>query len=300
MQAKFSKHEEGFDPLATSKKDQHYSRLLDLCLKLDSKHDQTDFHACGADFSMASEYVDDEIKKFAAKVQNMPLTAIILLWAKHIKTTPQGIPNIDMMYELLEHNVFGFKSKKREFLTVGEFARIDQSEIIDSIRSNKGWDIWEREGYVHLFVHFEHWLSETTFGFVPKVIDHDREVTKNRKLSYNQYIKIINDLQERERILAKIFYLGGSRSLEEVLSLRIEDIDHFKKTLIISEETISYPRHVLNELLDYIGDRKKGFVFTGKDGERINHTVPYRALKTIIPKRCLDPSFTFKDFVKNI
>jgi integrase len=298
MSAKFSnQHQHDADQVDESKKNRSYSQLLMLCLSLDKKYEESDLQACGADFAIASGYVYDEIRKFESKIKNLPFVSIVLLWARYVIKGPLGIPNIEMMNDLIENKILGFKNGKA--LTLGEFATCDQDLVIDSIRSNKEWIIWKREEYVHLYINFADWLSEVAFGLIPKASDRDRLIAEKRKLPFNQYIKILNELQDRERVLAKIFYLGGARFLEEVLSLKIEDIDYFNKTIKISGESISYPGHVLNDLLDYIGDRKKGFVFSGKGGERINHTVPYRALKSVISKLKLDPSFTFKEFVKN-
>lgn len=68
----------------------------------------------------------------------------------------------------------------------------------------------------------------------------------------------------REQILTKMFYLGGSRALEEVLSVKIEQID-FSRFLIHFSEDISYPQHLFESIKKYIQDRKKGFVFAGKE-----------------------------------
>jgi integrase len=147
---------------------------------------------------------------------------------------------------------------------------------------------------------FALWLSTTSFGYLPAAYDHDRIVTSRRKLEFDQYIRIIQELSDRERILSKLFYLGGSRTLEEVLSLKIEDINFKECTLRLSEEIVSYPKHVFNDLKTYIGSRKKGPVFIGRNGEKVDHTVPYRALKTVAANLNLDSAFSFKDFVSNV
>jgi integrase len=244
MSAKFSKQNtHDTDYVEESKKNPSYFRLLTMCLALDNTYDESKFHAFGADFAAVSGYMFEEIKKFESKINDSPLAAIVLLWARYVIKGPLGIPNVEMMYDLVENKILDFKGlKKGKLLTLGEFAKYDHDSVIDSIRSNKEWISWKREEYVHLYINFENWLSEATFGFIPKALDYDRLITEKRKLPFSQYVKILNELQDRERILTKIFYLGGSRSLEEVLSLRIEDIDYFNKTIKSSDESISYPR----------------------------------------------------------
>lgn len=281
MSAKFSK--QNLQEAVTNEESKRvfsYSQLLKL----------------GLSFLEASNHTIDEIKKFESKIKDIPLLAILSIWTEDSILAGTG-RTVDVLMELIKKKTIG---KTGKLLTLEEFAKEDHDSVIDAIRINKEWTIWEREEYVHHYISFENWLSVKTFGFIPKAVDYDRLISEKRKLSFNKYYRILNELQDRERILAKIFYLGGSRSLEEVLSLKIEDVDYFKKAIKLSGEFVSYPRHVLVDILDYIGDRKKGFVFTGKGGERINHTVPYRALKTVISKLKLDPSFTFKEFVKNL
>ena len=103
----------------------------------------------------------------------------------------------------------------------------------------------------------------------------------------------------REQILAQMFYLGGNRALEEVLSVKIEDID-FSRSLVHFSTDVAYPRHLFEDIKKYIQNRKKGYVFVGKDQERVSTTTPFRSLKKIASELGLDPEFTFKDFTKNI
>ena len=161
----------------------------------------------------------------------------------------------------------------------------DPAKMINQIRSFQHWPIDKREDYVLLYNAFSSWLAKETFGYFPEAKDLDRETTRKRRLSFDSYIEILKHLDLREQILAKIFYLGGHRNLEEVLSLKIENVDFVKQHLLFSDEEVSY--------------RKTGFVFSGKDGERISHTTPFRALKSAVVELDLDPTFTFKDFAKD-
>jgi integrase len=142
-------------------------------------------------------------------------------------------------------------------------------------------------------------MSKETFGYIPEAKDLDRIATQRRLIPYETYIEMISRMDPREQILAKLFYLGGPRALEEVISLKIEDID-FTRSLIHFPEAVSYPRHLLEDIKNYVECRKKGFVFMGRDGDRISHTTPFRALKTVVTELKLDPEFTFKDLTRNI
>ncbi len=272
-----------------------FSKLLDYATNINPKFDAKKYLNIGREILQAVDMVSKQIASFQADISQMPYLAFVMLWASSIKEDSIfGERYILMMRELLENNLIPHRQ-----LTAGQAAKIDPEHIFNNIRCYKKWSLDKREDYIALYCQFTAWASETTFGYFTKTQDPDRQVTMNRSLPYDTYIKIAKELSDRDRILAKIFYLGGSRPLEEVLSLQIKDVNFENNTLTLSQEQIYYPKHVLEDIQEYIGNRKSGYVFLGRHGEKIDHTVPYRALKNVILKLNLDPSFTFKDFVKN-
>lgn len=279
-----------------------YNSLLKCCLKIKPKNDEITYLSQGADFATCSNEVFEAIEHFKLRVSKTPLLAVILLWASHVYVDNVfGARHILMMQELLEGDLIQYRYyPKSELITLSDFSGFGHLTTIDRIRCYKDWSIDKREDHVKFYVEFANWLAEASFGFIHKANDPDRTVTANRWIPFDVYVTIIKELDQRERILAKIFYLGGARSLEEVLSVKIEDIDSKLGILNISGEAVRYPKHVFEDLREYIETRKKGYIFISRQGDRIDHTVPYRALKTVITKLKLDPSFTFKDFVKNV
>ncbi len=282
-------------------REEAFDDLLQFCMNVDPQFDKSQHLAFGFDYAKFSNDVFDEIELFRSKISKIPLLSVILLWSKDTSLDKVfGARHIMIMQELLEKELIVYRNSNGEFVKLAEFAGMGHQITLDKIRCHKEWSIDKREDYVMFYIEFANWLSETSFGFISKANDPDRACTANRWLPYNIYVTLIKELSDRERILAKLFYLGGARSLEEVLSLKIEDIDYKNAILHISEESIRYPKHVFEDIKEYIGVRKKGYVFVGRNGDRIDHTVPYRALKTVAVKLKLDPTFTFKDFVKNV
>lgn len=82
----------------------------------------------------------------------------------------------------------------------------------------------KREDHVILHRAFSEWVSKESFGYIPEVKDLDHISTQKRQVSFETYIEMISRMDLREQILAKLFYLGGTRALEEVISLRIEEL----------------------------------------------------------------------------
>jgi|GEM_PF-1546889 hypothetical protein len=281
-----------------SKKTSAYELLLKTCHSLYPQKKASE--PLEKDFFNLSSQLHKKVEDFKNEISKMPLIAMILFWADLIqKDQIFGDRYLSMMQKLIETGLLPCKSEHQKFIVLRDLSSQDPTKIINQIRSFQGWPIDKREDYVLVYSAFASWLAQETFGCFPEAKDLDRETTRKRRLSFDSYIEILKHLDLREQILAKIFYLGGHRNLEEVLSLKIENIDFAKQHLLFSDEEVFYPSHVFEDLKTFIQGRKTGFVFSGKDGERISHTTPFRALKSAVVELGLDQAFTFKDFAKD-
>ncbi len=278
---------------------QAYEQLLQACLSIDSKQDEKQLHSLKATFLKSSQSLHSQVSAFKDSIAKMPLSFMVLLWGELICNDKMfGKRYLAMMRDLVNTKLLPLAHKKKP-VTLQEFSLEDPSLVIDRIRCHKDWSLSKREDYILLYKAFSDWLSKESFGYIPEAKDLDRIATQKRLIAFETYIEILMQLDLREQILAKMFYLSGHRALEEVLSLKIEDID-FDRTLIHFPEDVSYPRHLFEDIKHYIEGRKKGFVFMGRDAERMSHTTPFRALKAAASELKLDPEFTFKDFTRNV
>lgn len=284
-----------------------YFSLMDDFLDLESDCDAKVLNDYSADFEVKVNEMSKHVQRFRSLISNVPFASVILLWAKAVgKDKVFGKRHISMMHQLISNKLLEYKSPNGKALTLAELSFCSHvcpeffDETLEKIRCFNKWSIHQREEFVSFLCNFISWLSKETYGDIQEIKDPDRELTRQRKLPFELYIKIIQMLDIRERALAKIFYFGGSRTFEEALSLKIEDVNFIKNRLAFSKEPVSYPKHLFQDIKDLIGSRKKGYVFVGRKGEKINHTVPYRALKTVVAKMDLDPGFTFREFMKNI
>ena len=133
---------------------------------------------------------------------------------------------------------------------------------------------------------------------MPQATDPDLNKTSQRKIPHSEFIAICKQLKDRERVMAELLYYGGERMLEEIAALKIEDIkDDF---IHLQNGPVKYPKHVFKNLISYLNGRKKGYVFVDKKGNKIDSSVPYRALKVAASKLGLDPAFSFTEFFKNL
>lgn len=282
------------------KEGQAYELLLKTCRSIDASQDEKTLNSLNLEFSKSSEEFKKRLAAFNHSIAQQPLSFFVMLWAglTH-KDKVFGGRYLEMLSELIQARILPLVINKTHSITLQVLSEQNPTHIIDNIRCYRDWSITKREDGVLVYKAFSDWLSQETFGYVPLARDVDRIVTNIRSISFETYIKILSHMDLREQILAKIFYLGGHRALEEVLSLKIEDVN-FSNSLIHFSEDISYPRHLFEDIKEYIAGRKKGFVFVGRDGERVALTTPFRSLKTVASELKLHPEFTFKDFTRNI
>ncbi len=266
---------------------------IETCLSSISEVEVTKLGVLKKELSCIFQDFREEVDAFKQKIAKMPLPVFILTWADFIiKDKTSGEHHLKMMLDIMESELFRLGSLE-------SFAKLKPFLVLENIRRFSKWTLEGKEDRVVSYKIFVSWLSKETFGYVSESVDLDRIASHKRQVSFETYINILSHLDLRERILAKMFYLGGSRGLEEVLSVKIEDVD-FGKGVIRLEEEVSYPRHLFDDIDEYVEDRERGYVFMGKDGERISHTTSFRALKKVVSDLRLDPEFTFKEFTKNI
>lgn len=276
-----------------SKEDRAYKELLNTCLSLDLGQNEKKIGTLKLSVSQLSKSLHEQVESFKEKIAMVPLSIFIVLWAdRALEDKSSSTQSLKVMSNLLEAKLLPVSSLK-------EFAQLDPSSVIEDIRCFSGWTLVEREKSISVYKAFSLWLSKETFSYVSKAKDLDRLASQKRQIPFEIYIDILSHLDLREQILAKMFYLGGSRALEEVLSVKIEDIVFSKKLISMSEE-IFYPLHLFKDIKEHIQGRKKGYVFIGKEGERISHTTPFRALKKAVSDLKLSSEFTFKEFTRNV
>ncbi|MES2199225.1 MAG: hypothetical protein V4489_03550 [Chlamydiota bacterium] len=272
---------------------QAYDKLVETCLCSGSEESFANLGCLKLELSYLFKDFYKRVDGFKEEISEVSLSVFIATWADIIrKDKVYGTEHLKMMASLIEAKIF-------PLALLRDFAKLDPSFVIEGIRCFEGWTISRKEEIVLLYTSFVSWLSKETFTYVPEAVDLDRIATQKRQISFKSYINILEHLDLRERILAKMFYLGGSRGLDEVLSIKIEDVN-FGKSIIRLSEDVSYPRHLFEDIKKHIQDRKKGYVFIGRGEEKISHTTSFRALKRIISHLNLDPEFTFRDLTKNV
>ena len=276
-----------------------YKKILNQC-KIEDLDSKQEFYDLPFDVLDFSKYIHRQIEEFAQKIKLTSLASWVIAWTERNLDaqydTIFSARYLKMMQVLLERKYISIASSQKKLVLLQDFAKVSAAEVIDSIRCTLDWSVAVKEDYVLFYRNFASWLSKHTLGLIPQTMDVDRNLTIKRKLPFDMYIKVIDRLDLREQILAKIFYLGGRRQLDEVMSLKVEDIDFEHHRIRFSEGAISFPKHLIVDIERHVKDRQQGLIFIGKEGERIAYTTPLRLLKVVILSLQLDPEFTFKTF----
>ncbi len=77
--------------------------------------------------------------------------------------------------------------------------------------------------------------------------DPDFQRTIKKVVNYKEFIKFIQELQERDALMAKLLYFGAP-TMDEVLNLRVSQVDLKKGMVRFNKFSVRYPKHVMLEL----------------------------------------------------
>jgi len=246
----------------------------------------------GEHFRQAAAQLGKDISFFQNQIENMPIISLVVLWIKAVATLPFcGVRKINLMAELLK-SVLALK-RNEKLLRLREFP--SHEIVLNAIRCHAAWFVEQKEDIVQLYIEFSQWLSKHTYGFIKAAEDKDRLISEHRKISFEKYIQLISNLEPRERLLVKIFYLGKSPTREEIFALKLEDVNFKEQYIIFPTRKVYYPVHVFEDVHYLVGERKNGFLFSSKKGERLSFSVPYRKFKRMLEELKMDSSLTFND-----
>lgn len=277
-----------------------YLEFEQLCLQV--KQTESEFlRSKGALFEASSKHIHSSLEGFHTNLSPIPLLSTVLIWAKrNVEDRVFGRRYVEAMRELISFKLLPVVND-RDLRTLGSYSTISHDLIINHIRSCSIWYLQKREDCVSLYITFANWLYEATLGFIKQAQDPDRLVTAKRKLAFERYIELLSRLPEREQLIAKLFYLGGARSLEDILALKISNVNFENNCINFVGRSIKYPQHVIEDIKMHLGSRKAGYLFSNTQStDHIHHTVPYRALKKAAQTIGLPESFSYKHLVENI
>jgi len=189
-------------------------------------------------------------------------------------------------------------------LSVQQFADVEHDDVIDRIKKIPELSEATKQARAALYISLTRFLSRKTKGIVKRAIPckegslettktfgSTRRSVKSEALTPVEWACLIDALKNRRDAIIVKLLLQGAKRISEVLSLTIDKVDcdkreaHFKQSKTRGEEveiTVTLPENLANDLREYIGERKTGFVFQTRNKENknpIQHNQVYRAMK---------------------
>lgn len=229
------------------------------------------------DFLAERKRLQDELQKSIGAISEQPLLTAFLAWIKEVSL----IPNFDLGLAkiLLEKGFIGISDNEGQVWTIAKASEFNHQSVVDAIRCHYEWSTEAREGLVMAYTSFIQWLSNVTFGYISKVEDPDLMRSNARAFPYSLFLKFVSHLKDKDRLVAKLLYFGGSRTLEDVLELKIEDVDFDNRIIYFNAQPTTYPLHVFSDAKSIIKERKKGRLFLGRQNAPLNIVTIFRNFK---------------------
>jgi integrase len=164
---------------------------------------------------------------------------------------------------------FTYQGKIR---TLNELSPDDHKTIIEEIRCTPELTTAQKEESVAAYVDFSQHVSRMTYGIIIQGEDLDVMRTVKKIVDYNEFIEFVQLLPERDALIAKLLYFGAP-TMDEVLDLRVNQVNAEENIVKFHEFSMKYPKHVILELGNYLKEKEGNeYVFKKVHGERIERT----------------------------
>lgn len=255
-----------------------------------------------SDYNNAKKELDNEMHHTILKFLKIPLLAAISTWGQSMMSIDFRIPSAlsklitDNFIEVYENTSY---LNSRPYLPIAEFSDVDHNKIINKIRSRRDLSHQSKEHLVGTYVSFINWLSEQTYHHIKSIVDPDLMKRQSRTIDFSIFIKLMDHLNEKAQLVAKLLYYGGSRILEDVLDLQLEDINFREFKVRFGSQIIIYPAHIFADIKAIAQDRKSGRLFLGRQEAPLNPATIYRKFKEAGSQIGLGDTFSPKSLTTN-
>jgi integrase len=213
------------------------------------------------------------IEAFRLKLNEIPLGAEITNWLERLDLPKEYISRYtESMLHLIDLKLLSLTNKQGQLRTLNDISPNDHQSIIEEIRCSSKLSTPEKEKAVEAYILFSQHLSRATCGLIMQGEDPDFQRTIKKVVWYKEFIKFVQLLPERDALIAKLLYFGAP-TMDEVLSLRVDQIDSRKGLVKFKKFSVKYPKHVMLELKNFLTQKKKeDLIFTNLHGQQVERT----------------------------
>lgn len=254
-----------------------------------------------------SEYLSvvDEIhnahNKFRSSLAHLPIGVALRAWMASATNKKIANEQAEQILTIIDSKALPLKLSRKDILTLGYLQESGQEahkQILEEIRCNTEWSIDKKEELVKCYIQFSGYLNEATDGIIPKALDRDREGTLHKVVQYDTFVEFIQELSERDALIAKLLYFGAP-GVEDVLLLVRKDINSKSSSIRFQKDTVAFPKYLIEELLSHSKLRKQGeLVFLNVRGDAVEGTHLSKSFKRISEKLDLETQITPRELSK--
>lgn len=216
---------------------------------------------------------EDAIEAFRFTLSEIPLGAEIANWLERLDLPKEYISKYtESTLNLIDLKLLFLTNRQGQLRTLNDVSPNDHRDTIEEIRCSSKLSTPEKEKAVEAYILFSQHLSRATCGLIMQGEDPDFQRTIKKVVWYKNFIKFVQLLPERDALIAKLLYFGAP-TMDEVLSLRVDQIDSRKGLVKFKKFSVKYPKHVMLELKNSLGQKKKeDLIFTNLHGQQVERT----------------------------
>lgn len=178
------------------------------------------------------------------------------------------------------------------------FALSNLEYLLDQIRSKIEGSEATKQARAAAFISLSRFLQRATGGLIRRAVPKKektnptfrqiRETSTTKALSkmqWSQFLLSLKRVSFRDYLVAKTI-LQGAKRVSEVLSTTLDQIDWSKNQILFKQlkskelekyTVITYPDSYMQEIKEYIGNRKTGHLFVTRNGKALAQSHLYRS-----------------------
>lgn len=229
-------------------------------------------------FSQYSALIEENQNIYAllkTLLKDIPIGIALRYWLNTLSNQSKQKKASDQVAQLIERKILPIQNKNGQLLALNYFQERGEEEhkkIIEEIRCIPDLPIAIKEELVQCYIEFTHHLNHNTFGIIPIAYDSDRFYASHKIVNYDDFMKFVQLLSERDALIAKLLYFGGP-TVEDVVFLKYGQLDFSNCIINFSKQSIKYPKHLMSELSNFSGKKKKkDLIFLNYKGNQIERT----------------------------
>ncbi len=249
-------------------------------------------------YSESNDKLYKDVHEAVFKFVQQPLFIAFFSWANEMQISDPSLENY--AYILINEGFLSLLDNDGIIYTIASAKHFDHKEILNKIRSRRELSLAVRERLVDAYLSFTRYLETETFDYVCRAFDPDEVKRQGRAIHYSMFIKFLEHLDEKGQLIAKLLYFGGSRTLDDILSLDLKDVDFQNLAIRFGSQHISYPAHIFSDISALAQNRVSGRLFFGRQNAPLNPATIFRNFKEAGSRVGLGDSFSPKSLTTSM